>query len=272
MAKQPKKPLVNWFSRTKSVDKKDTESSSFRTKKVTAPESKLSRGFTKEVTRKSESFSPNDSTTYSKSTRLDSKVKTPNAKGGGGSKISYYSDFSRRSGSVGESSDTSYNEKSRKPSTSSSGMSKIKAYGSKDERKDYSDSTISSSNLNKKTITPKLNPTNKVPLTNFANRTKEITKKDSTDAKGKTFTTTTRKVSTPASKTSSGFDKTKVKTTTGRIPSFGGILGSNMGIMAGLGAANPVLAGASLANLTRQVVKASIPKTVAKNKTKTRKK
>jgi len=268
----PKKPLVNWFSRTKSVDKKDTESSSSRTKKVTAPESKLSRGFTKEVTRKSESFSPNDSTRYSKSTSLDSKIKTPNAKGGGGSKISYYSDFSRRSGSVGESSDTSYNEKSRKPSTSSSGMSKIKAYGSKDERKDYSDSTISSSNLNKKTITPKLNPTNKVPLTNFANRTKEITKKDSTDAKGKTFTTTTRKVSTPASKTSSGFDKTKVKTTTGRKISPAGFLGGNMGMMAGLATMNPVLGAIGGASLAREAVKGSIPKTVAKNKTKTRKK
>ena len=268
----PKKPLVNWFSRTKSVDKKDTESSSSRTKKVTAPESKLSRGFSKEVTRKSESFSPNDSTRYRKYSSLDSKVKTPNAKGGGGSKIDYYSGFSRRGGSVGESSDTSYNEKSRKPSTSSSGMSKIKAYGSKDERKDYRDSTISSSNLDKKTTTPKLNPTNKVPLTNFANRTKEITKKDSTDAKGKTFTTTTRKVSTPASKTSCGFDKTKVKTTTDRKVEGLGMMGSAAGIMAANSVINPVAAGIAGANLARQVAKAYIPKTVAKNKTKTRKK
>jgi hypothetical protein len=268
----PKKPLVNWFSRTKSVDKKDTESSSSRTKKVTAPESKLSMGFTKEVTRKSESFSPNDSTRYSKSTSLNSKVKTPNAKGGGGSKIDYYSDFYRRGGSVGESSDTSYNEKSRKPSTSSSGMSKIKAYGSKDERKDYRDSTISSSNLDKKTKTPKLNPTNKVPLTNFANRTKEITKKDSTDAKGKTFTTTTRKVSTPASKTSSGFDKTKVKTTTDRKISPAAMGGSIAAAYQGLASMNPVLTAIGGASLARQVAKTAIPKTVAKNKTKTRKK
>lgn len=268
----PKKPLVNWFSRTKSVDKKDTESSSSRTKKVTAPESKLSRGFTKEVTRKSEIFSPNDSTKYEKYSGLNSKIKTPNAKGGGGSKIDYYNVFSRRSGSVGERSDTSYNEKSRKPSTSSSGMSKIKAYGSKDERKDYSDSTISSSNLGEKTRTPKLNPTNKVPLTNFANRTKEITKKDSTDAKGKTFTTTTRKVSTPASKTSSGFDKTKVKTTTDRKMSPAGFLGGNMGMMTGIGMANPVLTTIGGASVAREVAKAYIPKTVAKNKTKTRKK
>jgi hypothetical protein len=268
----PKKPLVNWFSRTKSVDKKDTESSSSRTKKVTAPESKLSRGFTKEVTRKSESFSPNDSTTYNKSTSLNSKVKTPNAKGGGGSKINYYSDFSRTSGGSGQSSDSSYSEKSRKPSTSSSGMSKIKAYGSKDERKDYRDSTISSSNLDKKTRTPKLNPTNKVPLTNFANRTKEITKKDSTNDKGQTFTTTTRKVSTPASKTSSGFDKSKVKTTTGRKVSTAGILGNNMGMMAAAAANSGLGVTALGANLARQVVKAHIPKTVAKNKTKTRKK
>jgi hypothetical protein len=151
-------------------------------------------------------------------------------------------------------------------------MSKIKSYGSKDERKDYRDSTISKYNLSEKTRTPKLNPTNKVPLTNFANRTKEITKKDSTDAKGKTFTTTTRKVSTPASKTSSGFNKTKVKTTTDREPSTAGILNSTMGMMAGLAAGSGLGVAATGASLARQVAKTAIPKTVAKNKTKTRKK
>ncbi len=46
----PKKPLVNWFSRTKEKSSEQSDSTFKKTKKVTAPESRLSRGFSKEKT------------------------------------------------------------------------------------------------------------------------------------------------------------------------------------------------------------------------------
>jgi hypothetical protein len=262
-----KKPLVNWFSRTKEKSKTNSDSTFSSSKKVTAPESVLSRGFKKEKSYKAQFGDVNDSTSYGKYESSRVKEKMPNAKGGGGKKVSY----SKSSSVYGNDKDSTfskkYEERTRKPSQGMSGVSKVKYNVTKN------DSTIA--DYDKKTRVPKLSNSGKTPLTNWSNRTKEITKEypNGKSDRNNTITITTKKVSTPKSSLSSGFEKSKVKKTKDR----------NMGLLtaAGMGTAASSMAipdwaaqntaqaiGGGL--IAADMVRSKIPKTLSKTKTKKR--
>lgn len=268
-----KKPLVNWFSREKSKTKENTDSTFGYKKTVKAPESVLSRGFKKEKNYKAQYGDVNDSTSYLKYESLRSKEKMPNAKGGGGKKISYSKSSSVYGNPTADSSfSKTYEERTRKPSKGMSGVSKIKYNVSKN------DSTIA--NYDKKTVTPKLSNSSKTPTVNWSNRTKEITKTPTFDKRGKDtgVLTTTRKVTTPKSKLSSGFEKNKTKKTEQRsattlglsalsTPVIGSVLDvANVGKTNYKTAAIPI-AGAALAT---EMIRSRIPRTIGKTKTKKR--
>ena len=133
----PKKPLVNWFSRTKEKSSEQSDSTFKKTKKVTAPESRLSRGFSKEKTafedRKGVNV-PSNMSSVGRTTKIyadgnfRAKTKEPNEKGGGGTKVKAMSmtvlksnddDFSRIK--------TKSYTKERKPSTTQGGVSLLKS-------------------------------------------------------------------------------------------------------------------------------------------------
>jgi len=133
----PKKPLVNWFSRTKEKSSEKSDSTFKKTKKVTAPESRLSRGFSKEKTavqdRKGVNVPSNVSsagitTKIYADGNFRAKTKEPNAKGGGGTKVKGKSItlLESNNGDVSRVKTKSFT-KERKPSTTQSGVSLLKS-------------------------------------------------------------------------------------------------------------------------------------------------
>ena len=133
----PKKPLVNWFSRTKEKSSEQSDSTFKKTKKVTAPESRLSRGFSKEKTavqdRKGVNV-PSNMSSVGRTTKIyadgnfRAKTKKPNEKGGGGTKVKAMSMTFLKSnnGDVSRVKTKSFT-KERKPSTTQGGVSLLKS-------------------------------------------------------------------------------------------------------------------------------------------------
>ena len=119
----PKKPLVNWFSRTKEKSSSTTDSTENRVKKVVAPESKLSRGFSKTDSLAVSIRKPNDSTQTTSVYSSLSKSKTPNSKGGGGNTTYTNARTTSYSGKNNTTSDTTSVSKNRNPSVGRSGVS-----------------------------------------------------------------------------------------------------------------------------------------------------
>jgi hypothetical protein len=132
----PKKPLVNWFSRTKEKSSEQSDSTIKKTKKVTAPESKLSRGFSKEKTafedRKGVNV-PSNMSSVGRTTKIyadgnfRAKTKEPNEKGGGGTKVKAMSmTFLKSNNGDASRVKTKSYTKERKPSTTQGGVSLLK--------------------------------------------------------------------------------------------------------------------------------------------------
>lgn len=161
----PKKPLVNWFSRTKEKSSEQSDSTFNKKKKVTAPESKLSRGFSKEKTvfedRKGVNV-PSNMSSVGRTTKIyadgnfRAKTKEPNEKGGGGTKVKATSMTFLKSnnGDVSRVKTKSYT-KERKPSTTQGGVSLLKSRSMLSNNNDSMDNDFTTPVFYKKT-TPKL--------------------------------------------------------------------------------------------------------------------
>ena len=133
----PKKPLVNWFSRTKEKSSEQSDSTFKKTKKVTAPESRLSRGFSKEKTAVRDRKGVNVPSDISNSViakkinaggNFRAKTKEPNEKGGGGTKVkaTLYTVFKNNNDDVSRVIKGKSFTKERKPSTTQGGVSLLK--------------------------------------------------------------------------------------------------------------------------------------------------
>jgi hypothetical protein len=205
-----RKPLVNWFSREKSKSERDSAGVKTMSKTVKAPESILSRGFSKTKTSKSIDKPLNDSTQYraDESLRLKIKDKPKNA---GTEKIKSslsrsFDVYNKNNGKDIASGYESFTRKKRNPSKGLGGVEKTSYYSEKN------DSTLS--NYNTKTKTPSLNKEGKTPTTNWANREKSL-RRDYFQEKTKNgienMVVKNKKTTTPKSKMSSGFEKTIYK-------------------------------------------------------------
>lgn len=161
----PKKPLVNWFSRTKEKSSEQSDSTFNKKKKVTAPESKLSRGFSKEKTAfidKKGQDSPSNINSLGRTTKVltsgnfRAKTKEPNEKGGGGTKVNatLYTILKSNNGDVSGVKTKSYT-KERKPSTNQGGVSLLKSRSMLSNNNDSTDNYFTTPVFYKKT-TPKL--------------------------------------------------------------------------------------------------------------------
>lgn len=161
----PKKPLVNWFSRTKEKSSEQSDSTFKKTKKVTAPESRLSRGFSKEKTaiqdRKGVNV-PSDVSSAGRTTKIyadgnfRAKTKEPSEKGGGGTKVkaTSYTTLKSNNGDISNIKTKSYT-KERKPSTTQGGVTLLKSKNRFTNNNDSFENSFPPPTFYKKT-TPKL--------------------------------------------------------------------------------------------------------------------
>jgi hypothetical protein len=133
----PKKPLVNWFSRTKEKSSEESDSTFNKKKKVTAPESKLSRGFTKTDSMAVSVKKPNDSTSVTSRYNSVVKNKIPNASGGGGTTSNVTKRQFVESGRSMSGSDSSSYNKNRNPSVARRGVSESIKSNLNSVTKDY---------------------------------------------------------------------------------------------------------------------------------------
>jgi hypothetical protein len=205
-----KKPLVNWFSREKSKSERDSAGVKTMSKTVTAPESILSRGFSKTKTSKSVEKPLNDTLRYSSDENLRFKIKnkpktgsTEKIKSSVGKSFNIYD--SKNNKNV-VSRDESFTRKLRNPSKGLGGVEKTSYYLAKD------DSTFSDYETKRKT--PSLKAEGKTPTTNWANREKSLRKdyfQENTKNGTKNMVVKNKKTTTPKSKMSSGFEKTIYK-------------------------------------------------------------
>lgn len=214
MAKQSKstdststrKPLVNWFSREKSKSERDSAGVKTMSKTVKAPESILSRGFSKTKTSKSVEKPLNDTLRYSSDDKLRFKIKN-NPKTGSTEKIksstrNSFNIYDSKNNKNVVSKDESFTRKLRNPSKGLGGVEKTSYYLAKD------DSTLS--NYETKRKTPSLKTAGKTPTTNWANREKSLRKdyfQENTKRGIENMVVKNKTTTTPKSKMSSGFEK-----------------------------------------------------------------